>query len=215
MTTAHSHAHHLLCMAEPTLCQEIYAELKAWQTGLGAVIGFVTLAGVAWYNFHLNRKRDHQLRESEARSVAAAIYGEIIPLRDELAKLATVVANIDKNHGGLQAYPGFRSDVFRLNEPVVFPRLAEKFGILEPDLAVGISRFYANLEIARKSLGVLISSQKEPAYSSTIFLRPAVAGVEGVQPALIKMGQMLGLPEVEEPRTGYAGAVIEVEAQGH
>lgn len=202
-------------MADPTLCQEIYAELKAWQTGLGAVIGFVALAGAAWYNFRLNRERDRQLREGEARSVAAAIYGEIIPLCDELAKLARVVAHHHRSYGGLQEFPGFRSDVYRLNEPVVFLSLAEKIGILEPDVAVGVSRFYSNLDVATKSLGVLISTQINPKYSSTIFLRPAVAGVEDVQPALRKMEQMLGLSHTEEPDTGYARAIMEVEAQNH
>ena len=213
LTVAPGHVHQLSGMAELTLFQEIYAELKAWQAGLGAIIGFAALAGAAWYNFHLNRKRDRQLREAEARSVAAAIYSEIIPLRDEMAKLAKVVAHHDKSHGGLQEFPGFRPDVYRLNEPVVFPRLAEKFGTLEPDLAVGISRFYANLDVARKSLDVLISPQKKPRYSSTIFLRPAVAGVEEVQPALRKMERMLHLPERGEPDTGHASALIEVEAK--
>ena len=204
-------------MSEPSLIQDIFAELKPWQTGLGAllgaVLGFLSLAFAALYNFKLNRRRDRELRETETRSVAAAIYGEIIPLRDELAQMAKKVADSERLHGGLRKHPGFRSDVYRLSEPVIFPRLAEKFGLLKPDLAFSISKFYSNLEIATKNLEVLVAPQERPRSSCTIFLRPAVSGVKEIQPTLGKIQNMLGMPNIEEPDIGYAEAIIEVEEE--
>jgi hypothetical protein len=58
----------------------IYEELKTWQQGVGALIGFVALMGAAWWNFHLNRRRDAALRNEEARAILAALYGEIVVL---------------------------------------------------------------------------------------------------------------------------------------
>lgn len=35
-----------------------YQELKTWQTGIGALLGFTALMSAALWNFHLNRVRD-------------------------------------------------------------------------------------------------------------------------------------------------------------
>jgi hypothetical protein len=73
----------------------MYEELKTWQTGIGALLGFVALIVAALWNFHLNRRRDDHLRKEEMRSVAAALYGEIVLLRIEVALLSKIVAKIE------------------------------------------------------------------------------------------------------------------------
>ena len=194
-------------MSELSLIQDIGAELKTWQTGLGALIGLVSLAFVAWYNFCLNRRRDRELREAETRSVAAAIYSEIILLRGQLALLARIVANVDQSD---REFVDFRADVYRPSDPVIFPRLAGKLGHLDTDLVVGITKFFSDLEEATRSLEVLTTPHEGSRFSCTIVLRPAVSGVQEVMPILEKMQNMLGTTNIEEPDIGMAEIVIEL-----
>lgn len=42
-----------------------WAQLKDWQAGIGAVIGFGGLIIGALFNAHLNRRRDERLRVEE------------------------------------------------------------------------------------------------------------------------------------------------------
>ena len=72
----------------------IYAELKGWQSGIAALLGFIALIVGALFNFKLNRRRDDALRREEMLSVAIAIYGEILMLRTEVARLAVFVSHI-------------------------------------------------------------------------------------------------------------------------
>ena len=194
-------------MSEPSLIQDIGTELKNWQTGLGALIGLVSLAFVAWYNFYLNRRRDRELREAEAKSVAAAIYSEIILLRGQLALLAKIVANVDQSD---KEFVDLRADVYRPSEPVIFPCLAGKLGNLDPDLVVGISKFFSDLEEATRSLDVLTIAHDSPQFACTVVLQPAVSGVQEVRPVLEKMQDMLGMADIEEPDIGMAELVIEL-----
>jgi hypothetical protein len=79
--------------AQPWLC--LYVEAKQWQAGIAALLGFLGLIFAALFNFRLNRRRDAQLRSEEMISVASALYGEILLLRDELAQLARTVASYE------------------------------------------------------------------------------------------------------------------------
>ena len=107
--------------AQPWLC--LYAEAKQWQTGIGALLGFLALMGAALFNFYLNRRRDARLQREEMVSVAAALYGEILLLRKELALLASAARQVEEN-------PMFRSIndllVYTPSEPVLYPDLADK-----------------------------------------------------------------------------------------
>ena len=149
-------------MSDINIIQDIYAEVKSWQTGLGALIGMGSLAFVAWYNFHLNRKRDRAQREAEAQSIAAAIYSEIILLRDQLASLARVVANAyvrDREFVNLEA------DVYRPSKPVIFPSLSGRLGQLDPDLVIGISKFFSDLEEATRGWDVITTPREASRFS--------------------------------------------------
>ena len=79
---------------QPWFC--LYAEARQWQTGIAALLGFAGLIVAALWNFSLNRRRDRQLRREEMMSVASALYGEILLLRNELALLACVVAQAER-----------------------------------------------------------------------------------------------------------------------
>src|SRR5689334_19002935 len=77
----------------------LYQELKTWQTAIGAFFGFIALMSGALFNFYLNRRRDAQLRQDESLSVTAALYGEIVLLRKEAARLAQGVAQAYVDRG--------------------------------------------------------------------------------------------------------------------
>ena len=197
-------------MSDINIIQDIYAEVKSWQTGLGALIGMGSLAFVAWYNFHLNRKRDRAQREAEAQSIAAAIYSEIILLRNQLALLARIVANAyDRD----REFVNSEADVYRPSKPVIFPSLSGRLGQLDPDLVIGISKFFSDLEEATRGWDVITTPREASGFSCLIVLQPCVSGVEGVRPVLAKMQHMLGLPEVAEPHLGNADQVIEREEE--
>ena len=64
-----------------------YAELKSWQTGIGAFLGMFALMVAALYNAKLVRKRDDYLREREARGLANVLAIDIDLVHAELAAL--------------------------------------------------------------------------------------------------------------------------------
>ena len=57
---------------------KLYTEAKAWQTGIGAFFGLIAILAGALYNAKLNRDRDKELREEEARAVATMICREML-----------------------------------------------------------------------------------------------------------------------------------------
>ncbi len=69
---------------------EWYAELKSWQSGIAAILGFIALIVGALFNFRLNRRRDAGLRNDGTLGVAAALYGEILLMRERMALMAKV-----------------------------------------------------------------------------------------------------------------------------
>ena len=134
----------------------------------------------------------------------------MILLREQLALLARVVAHV---HMRDQNFRDFRTDVYRPSKPVIFSNLSGKPGQLDPDLIIGISKFFSDLEEASRGLDVISAERDGPSYSCLIVLRPFVSGVQEVQPILTMLQHMLGMPGVEEPNVGNTEAVIEVEEE--
>ena len=71
---------------------EVWAFLTAQNPATTFLFGLIALIIGALFNSHLNRRRDDRQRAEEAKAVAAALYGEMIPLRKEVALLARIVA---------------------------------------------------------------------------------------------------------------------------
>jgi len=115
----------------------VYEELKGWQSAIGAGFGFVALIIGALFNFWLNRRRDAKLRQEEMLSVATALYGEILLLREEMARLARTVANIEIHDEQISLQ--FVQD-HKPREPILYPAMASKLGLLPVDLIIAITR---------------------------------------------------------------------------
>jgi hypothetical protein len=115
---------------------EIYGELKTWQQGIAALIGFVALITAALWNFRLNRKRDAAFRREEAHAVAAALYGEMRLLRVRAADAAKAIASVHirTSVDGRSAvkFDKHFADANKLPEPTLYTALASKFGCCRP-----------------------------------------------------------------------------------
>jgi hypothetical protein len=70
----------------------------------GFIFGIAALILGALINFRLNRRRDALLRAEEADAVAAALYGEIILIRKELARTASLVAKTEMRKGSFDKH---------------------------------------------------------------------------------------------------------------
>jgi hypothetical protein len=187
----------------------LYAEAKQWQTGIAALLGFGGLIGAALFNFWLNRRRDARLRREEMISVASALYGEILLLRDELAQLARAVANYEINGRALRDVDQFS---YAPSIPLLYPALAPKLGLLPSELLLGITKFYANVEGARRGLETYYRTQDDsPHYLSDVVLVDAVAGVDDVKPVLRTIEQLASIPEAKDPSTGDADGLLEAQ----
>jgi hypothetical protein len=192
-----------------------YEELKGWQSGIGSLLGLLALVGGALFNFHLNRRRDAALQAEEKRSVAAAIYGELVLLRQEAAKLATSVAQAEYNAVGT-GNPTVDSNFLEAHtmpEPFLYRALAAKLGLLDADILLAVAKFYANYREAQVSLPLLAPNEKRPyQYSSLSVLVPARDAVIDVVPTLNKIRQMLSLVgPVEDVDLGRTESFIEYE----
>lgn len=162
------------------------------------------MAAALW-NFRLNRRRDRALLDQEARSVAAAIYGEILFLREQLAELAHIAASFEIVH---REFSELRADLYRPSEPVVFPSVVGRLGLLDPKLVLGFTRFYARLEEAKRGLDDLITDYDGPNYGCTVVLRPAVSGIKDVESCLRQIEGMMGYSKAGEVNFGRASDII-------
>lgn len=197
----------------------LYQELKGWQSGLAALLGFIALIVGALWNFHLNRKRDATLRQEEALSVAVALYGEIILLRNEVALLARSVANVHEAVG-TERDPAIKFDrhfveAHTLPEPLLYKALAPRLGLLPVDLVLSITAFHKNVQETRAWLPRLVlDPDRRYGYSVSYVLIPAREAVFDVVPALRAIEQMAGISKTpEEPDMGKTEAAIAIEEE--
>jgi hypothetical protein len=190
-----------------------YEELKGWQGGIGALFGLVALMVGALFNFSLNRKRDARLREEEAKSVAAALYGEIVLLRQEAARLARAVAAVEIK-GVRKITPHF-VEANKLSEPILYKALAPKIGLLSPDLVIALTEFHKNFQEARTWLPLLVENEERGyGYFSMSVLKPARDAVKDIVPALRKIESVASIPKpADDPDLGLTEQAIEMDEE--
>ena len=189
----------------------LYDELKEWQAALGAVLGFLALIFAAQRHFSLNRRRDKELKNEEDLSVIAALYGEILVLRNEAAQLARGVTQASADPG-MPLNQHF-VDSHTLSEPLLYTALASKLGRLSADIVVAIIKFHNNFETARSWLPLLVDD-KTRGYRHSVLtvLVPARDAVREIMPTLRQMEHVLSIPEpASDPDMGITDTIIEME----
>lgn len=67
----------------------VLAWLEDWQTLIGAFLGFFA---ATFIGYRLNRRRDRALRKDDVNAIRAALYAEIIVLREKIARPARRIA---------------------------------------------------------------------------------------------------------------------------
>jgi hypothetical protein len=180
----------------------LYDEMKGWQSGIGALFGFVALIVGALWNFRLNRRRDAALRTEEAISVAAALYGEIVLLRMEVAALARAVSRVAVSIG-TQRNPIIKfdkhfMDAHVVSEAILYKALAAKLGLLPAQLIIAITEFHNNIQQVRNALPLLIDDPTRGyVYGASNVLVPARDAVLDIVPAMRIIEQMAKMPERE------------------
>ena len=120
-----------------------YAELKTWQTGVGALLGLgAILAGALW-NARLNRRRDTRLRRQEIRGLCLAFAAELFESAKKLRSTAGSVDLAIKNKEPLKI-ENFRdhynpvTDIYQANLGKIglFGELARDVVVVYEDLAI-------------------------------------------------------------------------------
>lgn len=175
---------------------DFYTELKGWQGAIGSVLGFVALIAGALFNFRLNRKRDERLRNEEIVSIACALYGEIVILRQSVARMANAVGYRYIRHGfyGDQPIDKHFLEQFAIPKPKLYQALASKVGMLQSQLTLEVVQFYARVEEADTWLPRLQEDDERPyTYGVKYVLDPAIDAVIGVTPALRIIENMAGI----------------------
>ncbi|AVF02747.1 MULTISPECIES: hypothetical protein [Devosia] len=168
------------------------------------VFGIFAIILGALFNSYLNRKRDNRLRELEALSTTAALYGEILLLRPQVARIANLVATAYFDEG-FSPRPNVKFDEYLLersvlSHPTIYLALSNKLGILKPDLILAITKFHADCQEVRDWLPKLLPDEKRGyTYSVLHLLDPAYDAVMGVVPTLRKIENSLSIVAADDP----------------
>ncbi|UFS81537.1 MULTISPECIES: hypothetical protein [Rhizobium] len=176
----------------------------------GSILGFVALVFGALFNFRLNRRRDALLRADEAAAVTAALFSEIILVRAEVARTARLVAKIEMRGGEFEAH---FMEYIRLQDPMLYKALANKLGLLDPKLVLGITAFHSRVQTVRDWLPQLVEKEDRGfSYSTLSVLEPAIQAIDEIKPILDAMADGM---EIERPKDegdlGGARDVAEME----
>lgn len=150
--------------------------------------------------------------------MAAALYGEIVLLRKEVARLASAVANVHIDVGTSRnpvvKFDSHFLEAHTLSEPMLYKALAPKLGMLDADLILAIAQFHKNLQDARTWLALLPENEtRKYSYGSAYVLVPARDAVQDVLPALRRIEAMASIREraVEKLDMGNTETVIDME----
>jgi len=171
-----------------------------------------------------NRWRDSLQRSDEMRSVAAVLYGEVLLLRDELGLTARIVARLRVDGADISRRI---AEDYMPTEPVIYPAVASRIGLLPPQWVLAITAFHQRYETVRRYLPLIVeteidsyirSGQVVPLpertrlpYGVTAVLAPAQEAVHEIKPTLRAIEDLLGVVRAADPDLGYTDGVIETD----
>ena len=183
-----------------------FAILKDWQEGIAILTGFLLLVTSLGLNARATRRREAERRLNETRAILAALYGEIVVLREKVAVVARLVADKAMRHADL-------GEEFIAENmppaPVLFERLVDKVGVLPSSYVLRIISFYASYEEARGGLRML-APHNGLSFAATTFLSPAIMAVRETEPMLRRMESEVGAERAPDCDLGDAENVVDM-----
>ncbi len=126
-----------------------YAELKAWQTGLGAFGGLLAILAGAFYNAELNRQRDRELRDEEARGLATTLAANVRALHWSMSTSQYNMA-VSLAEGATLTPTQIRGKC--VPDSIIFPISTNNLGHFSIDLAISVVNFYGLISWANHRL---------------------------------------------------------------
>lgn len=119
----------------------LYAELKTWQTGIGAFLGLVAIIAGALYNAKLNRDRDIRLRRQEIRGLCHALAAELTASYENCVSAAARIQDLQKDKKPITDF-----DIAMTERPVsaIYEANLNKIGLLA-ELASDVVSTYEEL----------------------------------------------------------------------
>ena len=185
---------------------DLYDTLRDWQEGLAILLGFLLLILAYLVNGRVVRARERERRRNEARAIIAALYGEIVVLREKVAQVARLIAEKAVRRAEI-------GDQFVAENmppaPALFERLVDKLGLLPVANVLRIVSFYASYEEARGGLRML-APHSGLSYAVTTFLGPAMMAVQDSEGLLRRMEAEVGAERAPACDLGDAEAVVEM-----
>lgn len=191
--------------------------IQSWQPAIGSFLGLLAIFVAALVGFRFNRRRDQYLRDEEVRSIATALYAEIVVLRTYAAKMANRVAAQYEKHGfgsfGGEPFDAYFFEMVPMPGAPIYAALSSQIGKLPASLLLGIVQFHAFYEEARYWLPRLEETEDRGfSYGVLWVLHPALNAVEGIQATLDAIERLAGIsPSAELPDLAPAKYVTDFE----
>ncbi|MDF1777361.1 MAG: hypothetical protein P1V13_15100 [Rhizobiaceae bacterium] len=196
-----------------------------WLDGLGSgsasfvgtffsfIFAVLALIVGALFNYCLNRRRDERLRAQEANTVAAALYGEMLLLRQELARAGNVAARIGMGNSMTTSFDQLYVDENPISEPKLFDALSGKLGLLPAQDVISITSFHKNVRAIRWWMPRMQEDEiRDYSYSILYILHPVRDAVQGIVPTLRAIEARLQIEiQADDPDIGLVLQLIEYE----
>jgi hypothetical protein len=163
--------------------------------------GIIALVLGALLNYSLNRRRDSIALSQEANSVAAALYSEIVLLRNELARAANVAALIDMGHSYTKSFDMLYVEENPISEPRLYEALSGKLGMLPAIEVLEIAEFHSRVRTVKWWMPKLQEEEgRRYSYSVLHVLKPTRDAVLEIVPTLRAIETRLGIePPAKDP----------------
>lgn len=195
------------------------SSLESWQPAVTSMLGLVAIFIAALLGFWFNRRRDAYLRNEEVRSIATALYAEVVVLRIYTAKMSNRVAKAYENQGlGRHGAEPFNAHFFEqvpMPEARIYAELSSQIGKLPAEILLGLVEFHSSYEEARYWLPRLEEREDRGfSYGVLWVLHPALNAIEKVDASLRSIEKLADIcPPVERPDVKSARSVVDWEEE--
>jgi hypothetical protein len=124
-----------------------YEYIKAFQSGLVGILGFIGVIITLWGNARLAERKRLRERDEERQTLRSALRQELTSIREELLNINRIVNQTPPTPVH-----------FTLEEPYVYRTLVKDIGTLGPETARRVIRVYRDVHLVTNVLRSLASN---------------------------------------------------------